>query len=168
MTLPLVKKSSKRMGNPAFVKGHKSPSKGRPKGRYSDMTMNFIKLKKIASTRSEEAFEILWEAMKRDEPWAHQIYFRELYSLPKGMDEKRVVITNKETSLDGQIEVLVSTLPEFDEITHDESLNRLKVLNAVKGNEVLSEQTEEIKETRESLLEKVDLIQQIRDLKDKI
>jgi hypothetical protein len=166
MNLPLKKVKNKK-GNPAFVKGH-TLATGRPKGRYNDMTLNFMKLKNIASNKAEEAFEILWDAMKRDEPWAHQIYFKELYSLPKHVDEKRVIITNKETSIDGQIEVLTSILPEFDEVTHDESLDRLKVLNAVKGNEVLNEQTEEIRETRESLLEKVELIQQIRDLKEKI
>lgn len=158
----------KKAGNPNFVKGHKPPSKGRPKGGYSEATLSFIKLRDIASTRAEEALDMLWESMKKGEAWAHQIYFKELYSLPKHVDEKRVMITNKETSIDGQIEVLTSILPEFDEVTHDESLDRLKVLNAVKGNEVLNEQTEEIRETRESLLEKVELIQQIRDLKEKI
>ena len=77
-----------------------------------------------------------------------------------------IVIEDKETSVDGQIKVLTEILPSFDEITHDESLKRLKVLNDVKGNEVLTKQTAEIIETRESLLEKVELIQRIRDMKD--
>jgi hypothetical protein len=167
MTL-LVTKKKKPKGNPNFVKGHKTPSNGRPKGRYNDITLGFIQLKKMASTRVEEAFGMLWSAMEKGESWAHQIYFKELYTLPKDVDEKKVLITNKETTIDGQIEVLTSILPEFDEVTHDESLNRLKVLNSVKGNEVMAEQTEEIRETRESLLEKVNLIQKMRDMTEKI
>ena len=167
MTLPLPT-PKKRLGNPNFVKGHKEKKGGRPKGRYSDVTLGFLKLRQIAAIKAEEAFRMLWASMQRGEPWAHQVYFKHLYTLPKDIDEKRIVITNKETSINGQIEVLTSLLPEFDEVTHDESLNRLKVLNAVKSNEVLNEQAEEIRETRESLLEKIELIQEIRDLKEKV
>lgn len=158
----------KGAGNPNFVKGHKPPSKGRPKGGYSKATLSFIKLRDIASTRAEEALGMLWDAMKKGESWAYQIYFKELYTIPKDLDLKKVVITDKNPTVDGQIEVLTSILPEFDEVTHDDSLNRLKVLNAVKGNDVLTEQVEEIRETRESLREKIELIQEIRELKDKI
>lgn len=158
----------KKAGNPSFVKGHKPPSKGRPKGSYSSATLSFLKLRDIASTRAEEALNMLWQAMEKGESWAYQIYFKELYTIPKDVDMKKVVITDKNPTVDGQIEVLTGILPEFDEVTHDESLNRLKVLNAVKGNNVLNEQVEEIRETRESLLEKIDLIQEIRDLKEKV
>lgn len=158
----------KKAGNPSFVKGHKPPSKGRPKGSYSMATLSFLKLRDIASSKAEEALGMLWEAMKNGESWAYQIYFKELYTIPKDIDMKKVIITDKNPTVDGQIEVLTGILPEFDEVTHDESLNRLKVLSAVKGNDVLSQQTEEIRETRESLREKIELIQEIRDLKDKI
>jgi hypothetical protein len=158
----------KPVGNPNFVKGYTGATGGRPKGRYSDITLSFMKLKKIASTRAEEAFGMLWSAMERGESWAYQIYFKELYTLPRNIDEKTVTITDKDTSLDGQIGVLTSILPEFDEVTHDESLSRLKVLTAVKGNDVMVKQNDEIRETRETLLEKVELIQQIRDLKEKV
>lgn len=164
----LQQKVKRKAGNPNFVLGHKAPSKGRPKGRYSETTLSFIKLRDIASTRAEDALEMLWEAMKKGESWAYQIYFKELYTIPKDIDIKKVMITDKNPTVDGQIEVLTSILPEFDEVTHDESLNRLKVLSAVKGNDVLSQHTEEIRETRESLREKIELIQEIRDLKDKI
>jgi hypothetical protein len=155
----------KKLGNPNMVKGVSGNPNGRPKGRYSDITLSFMKLKKIASTRVDEAFNMLWSAMERGESWAFQIYYKELYTLPRNIDEKTVTITATDTSLDGQIETLTSILPEFDEVTHDESLNRLKVLNAVKGNDVLVKQNDEIRETRETLLEKVELIQQIRDFK---
>lgn len=158
----------KQVGNPNMIKGVSLNPKGRPKGAYSSTTLSFIKLKDIASTRVEEAFNMLWAAMERGEAWAHQIYFKELYTLPRNIDEKKIVIEDKEVSVDGQIKALTEILPSFDEITHDESLKRLKVLNDVKGNEVLTKQTEEIKETRESLLEKVELIQRIRDMKDDI
>lgn len=158
----------KKVGNPNFVKGHKPPSKGRPKGGYSKATLSFIKLRNIASTRAEEALDMLWEAMKKGESWAYQIYFKELYTIPKDFDMKKVVITDKDPTVDGQIDVLTSLLPEFDEVTHDESLNRLKVLNAVKGNDAMIQQVDEIRETRETLREKIELIQEIRDLKEKI
>lgn len=158
----------KKLGNPNMVKGVSGNPNGRPKGRYSDITLSFMKLKKIASTRAEEAFGMLWSAMERGESWAHQIYFKELYTLPKNIDDKKVIITDKDISLEGQIGVLTSILPEFDEVTHDESLHRLKVLTAVKSNDVLVQQNDEIRETRESLLEKVDLIKQVIELKEKI
>ena len=161
-------KIKKKIGNPNMVKGVSGNPNGRPKGSYNEVTLSFMKLKKIASTKAEEAFGMLWDAMKNGESWAHQIYFKELYSLPRHLDEKRVIITDKETSVEGQIEVLTSILPEFDEVTHDESLNRLKVLNAVKGNDIQAQQNEEIRESRETLLEKVELIQKIRDGSEKI
>ena len=161
-------KIKKKAGNPNFVKGHKAPSKGRPKGSYSSATLSFLKLRDMASTRADEALDMLWQAMEKGESWAYQIYFKELYTIPKDIDMKKVMITDKNPTVDGQIEVLTGILPEFDEVTHDESLNRLKVLNAVKGNKVLTEQTDEIRETRESLLEKIELIQEIRELKEKI
>jgi hypothetical protein len=160
-------KVKKAVGNPNFVKGYTGGTGGRPKGRYSDITLSFIKLKKIASTRADEAFNMLWSAMERGESWAFQIYYKELYTLPKNIDEKTVIIPDTDKSLDGQIETLTSILPEFDELTHDESLHRLKVLTAVKGNDVLVKQNDEIRESRETLLEKVELIQQIRDLTEK-
>lgn len=164
----IQQKVKRKAGNPNFVRGHKAYSKGRPKGSYSDATLSFLKLREIASTRAEEALAMLWQAMERGESWAYQIYFKELYTIPKDIDMKKVTITDKNPTVDGQIEVLTGILPEFDEVTHDESLNRLKVLNAVKGNNVLNEQVEEIRETRESLLEKIELIQEIRELKEKI
>lgn len=160
-------KVKKKPGNPNMVKGVSGNPNGRPKGAYNEMTLSFMKLKKIASTRADEAFGMLWDAMQRGESWAYQIYFKELYGVPKGIDEKTVIITDTDTSLDGQIEVLTSILPAFDEVTHDESLHRLKVLTAVKGNDVLVKQNDEIRESRETLLEKVELIQQIRDLTEK-
>ena len=164
----IKEKIKKRLGNPNMVKGVSINPHGRPKGGYNEMTLNFIKLKKIASTKVDEAFNMLWSAMERGESWAFQIYYKELFGLPKGIDEKKITITATDTSLDGQIETLTSILPEFDEVTHDESLNRLKVLNAVKGNDVLVKQNDEIRETRETLLEKVELIQRIRDFKEKV
>jgi hypothetical protein len=165
MTILPVKK---RKGNPNMKLGVSGNPNGRPKGSYSQMTLSFMKLKKVAATRADEAFEMLWDAMKNGESWAHQIYFKELYSIPRYLDEKRVTITDTATSVDGQIDALTSILPSFDEVTHDESLNRLKVLNAVKGNDVMIQHNEEIRESRETLLEKVELIQKVIELKKKV
>ncbi len=168
MTVVIRGRVRKKLGNPKLVKGVRLNPNGRPKGAYSATTLSFMKLKDMASTRVDEAFNMLWAAMERGEPWAHQIYFKELYSIPKNIDEKKVTLQDKGTTVDGQIKVLTEILPEFDELTHDESLNRLRVLSSVKSNDVLVKQVEEIKETRESLLEKVELIQRIRDIKEKI
>lgn len=157
----------RKVGNPNYVKGLSGNPNGRPKGKMNPITMKFLKLKEMAAERVDEAFTMLWNAMEKGESWAHQIYFKELYTLPKNFDEKRIVIDSETKDVEGQIKVLSESLSEFDEVTQGETLERLKVLNSIKNNEALNQQNEEIRETRESLLEKVELIQQIVDLKEK-
>ena len=170
MEIEAPRQKMRKGSNPLFQKGMPNPYKGigRPRGKHNAATAKFIELKQMAAEHVGEAFNMLWTAMQRGEPWAHQIYFKELYTLPRNFDDKKVVIEKKEKTIDGQIKILTEVLTEFVEVTHDETLNRLKVLNGIKETNVLGEQTEEIRETRDSLIEKVNLIQKVVDLKKEL
>jgi hypothetical protein len=145
-----------------FQKGHNLAT-GRPRGAYNEATKRFVELKQLAAEKSTEAFKMLWAAMEAGESWAYQIYYKELYAIPKNYNEPTVIIDSTDNSVEGQITAITKALPQFDEITHDESLNRLKALTAVQSNETIDNQTTTIRETRESLMEKIDKIQKVID-----
>jgi len=146
-----------------FQKGEISNPKGKPKGAYNETTKRFIELKQLAANKAEDAFKMLWTAMESGESWAYQIYYKDLYSIPKNYNEPTVIIDSTDNSVKGQIIAITKALPQFDEITHDESLNRLKALTNVQTNESIENQTSTIRETRESLMEKIDKIQKVID-----
>lgn len=145
-----------------FQKGHNLAT-GRPRGAYNEATKRFVELKQLAAEKSTEAFRMLWSAMEAGESWAYQIYYKELYAIPKNYNEPTVIIDSTDNSIKGQITAITKVLPQFDEITHDESLNRLKALTAVQSNETIDNQTTTIRETRESLMEKIEKIQKVID-----
>jgi hypothetical protein len=150
-----------RKGNATWVKGKSGNPNGRPKGKYNENTIAFMSLKTLAAKNAHKAFDLLWRAMEANEGWAHQIYFRELYALPRDYDDKKVQIEDKTTDIDGQIKVLTDILPEFDEVTHHDSLNRLKVLTTIKTNEQIVDQVSQIRDSREDLLAKVDKVSKV-------
>jgi hypothetical protein len=146
-----------------FQKGQSGNPAGKKKGTYNEATKRFIEVKHLAAEKSTEAFKMLWSAMEAGESWAYQIYYKELYAIPKNYNEPTVIIDSTDNSVEGQITAITKALPQFDEITHDESLNRLKALTAVQSNESVDNQTSTIRETRESLMEKIDKIQKVID-----
>lgn len=134
---------------------------------YSETTRKFIVIKKVAAEHAGKAFKMIWDAMEDGQPWAFQIYFKELFKLPKNFGEKTVILETAEKTVEGQIKVITEALPSFDEVTHEDALDRLKVLNAVKGNQPQEIIIDDVRESKESLQEKVEMIQTILEYKNK-
>lgn len=155
-------------GKGRWIKGNRANPKGRLKGQYPISTQKFMAVKEIAAQHADKAFKMVWDAMEAKESWAFQIYFKELFHIPRNYGEKTVILEKEERTIDGQIKVITEALPEFDEVTQAESLERLKVLNSIKNPELNLIQVEEVRESKESLREKVELIQQIMEFKDKV
>lgn len=151
--------------NGKFKKGYSGNPRGLIKGTYPKVTQEFIKLKEMAADYGPKALDMLKQAMEDNKSWAYDIYFKELFHVPKNYGEKTVILEKTERSLEGQIKVLTETLPEFDEVTHTEHLERLKVLNGVKNGVAIEVIATPIRESTESLKEKVEMIQKIIEFK---
>lgn len=150
-----------------FQKGICPNPNGRPKGSLNVYTKEYNRIKGLAAEKYEEAFRILWEAVKANESWAHQLFFKEL--VPKNYKYQTVFIKklmDKDKNMEGAINVRMDALAEFDEVTQPELLDQLKVLNSLKVTDKLVEQ-EVIRESRESLIEKVQLIEKIMEFEEK-
>ena len=69
-----------------------------------------------------------------------------MVSIPKEWMNETIVITQKEGV--GRLEALTQALPQFDELTHEEALNEVKVLKSI-------EQKEEETKPKENVFEKL-------------
>lgn len=144
-----------------FKPGISGNPNGRPKGALGDKTKEYNKIKRLAAESYGKMFAVLLEKGLAGESWAHQLFYKEF--LPKKAREDTVFVDGTDDSVEGQIKALTKALSHFEELTHEDALNRLKILAGVKDTENLSEQTNTIRETRESLTEKIDMIQKIID-----
>lgn len=160
--------SSKRDGRGRFLKGKSGNPVGRVKGQYPESTKKFMAVKEIAAKHADRAFKMVWDAMENKEAWAFQIYFKELFHLPKNYGQKTVILEKEERSVDGQIKVITEALPEFDEVTQSESLERLKVLNSLKHTDKVELENETLIESTEALKERVVLLKTLMESKDKV
>lgn len=148
-----------------FQKGNDC-GKGRPKGSLNNTTKNTFQLKKLASERYEEAFSMLWEAMKEKEAWAYNLYFKEL--VPKKVYGDTIFIERSNNTNKDRLSSIIGQLGEFEELTHEEALNEIKVLGGLKLGgglqsedqntnicELLSDQELEILKNKAKVLEGV-------------
>ncbi len=135
-------------GNPA----------GRPKGTLNERTKRYARIKAMACEDYEKAYNLLWEAVEAKEGWAHQLFFKDL--LPKKFNQPTVFIEYEDDKLDGQITSLRKGLAQFTEHTEDSLIAALKVLGSIKINDNMDTQIAP-RETRESLIEKIELIGKI-------
>lgn len=146
-----------------YIKGVSGNPKGRPAGKYSAATVKFMKMKVIAADNADKAFKLLWGAMVEGHSWAFQIYFKDLYSVPKNFGELTIKLDNTDRTIDGQLKVLSESLPDFEDVTYSEHMERFKMLHHFKSSGLIEKQLEEVKESKASLQEKVALIQKIVD-----
>ena len=96
--------------------------------------------------------------MLAGEAWAYQLYFKEIYCIPKKykQDTAKILPLSLEKSgdINERIKVFIEALNQFEDYTYDDIMLAIKNLNAVKTNEIVTAQNN-ILENRESLMEKV-------------
>ncbi len=145
-------------------KGQSANPAGKPKGAYSYATCKFMELKEKASLKGEDAFKLLWKAMEDQKPWAFDIYWNKLYSVPKDFDEAKIRLGNNDGTIDGQIAAITAAMPQLDELTPDHTIDRLKCLMELKnGATAVATNIMAQKETRDSLMEKISMISKVID-----
>ncbi len=150
-----------------FEKGNKI-SKGRPKGAYSLLRRRLIELRELAANDAREAYNILWTDLKAGDPLAKQIYFKDLVSVPKEwLCEINTADIPKEIKnvedINKCLLAIAEKLANADTMSNDEAHSLVKTLNSIKISENMTDQTNTIRETRESLMEKIDKIQKVID-----
>ena len=110
----------------SFTKG----VRGRKKGCKNKITNNWSELKKLASEDCNEAYEWLKRRMKLGEGWAFQIFFNKL--MPKVVQENTILVRNDITNPDDRILYLADKLCNFQELTREEIINEISLLNQLK------------------------------------
>lgn len=160
--MDLIKHKNKK-NQTSFLPGVSGNPNGRPKGAPNQVTLEYRKVKKLAAENYEKMFNVLLERGLNGESWAQQLYYKEF--IPKKAKEDYVLVNNTDKSVSGQMRALTEALSEFEQVTHDEALDRLKALTAVTLTENLPDINDGIRETRDSLLAKVDKLEYLIDLK---
>lgn len=159
---------NKKVNPSHFKPGVVTNPNGRPKGSMNELKKRSLELRKLASHDVDKAYKIIWEAFEAKEPWAHQIYFKEL--VPFNKEWLSEIYTNdipKELKSIEDINKCMTAIAEklanVDTMSNDEAHSLVKTLNSIKLSENMTEQTSTIRETRESLMEKIDKIQKVID-----
>lgn len=160
---PLIRSKQKPPKLSLFQPGVSGNPNGKPKGTLNKTTEAYIKVRKLAADNYERMFNVLLQKGMAGESWAQQLYYKEF--IPKKAKEDIVIINPVDKSVKGQIVALTNALSEFEEITHGEALDRLKTLAAVKLTDTIDDHNNEVKESRDSLMEKVDKLEYFIDLK---
>lgn len=153
-----------------FQKGH-NLSKGRPKGCYNEHKKKFLEIQKLAADDAKAVYNEVRQKMREGESWAYQIYYKELYSLPKRFREETIKIdtipVEQLSNINAYINAVTKGLVQFDELTHEEALATLKTLASIKINETLVETAATERQSREELMEKINAIQKVIDYEEK-
>ena len=148
----------------SFQKGQSGNHKGRPPGTYSEHKKKFIEIQKLAANDAQAAYQEIRVKMKEGEAWAYQIYFKEL--VPKKFYQTTTLVEFKEG--ESRLETLIKALSDFEELTHEEILNEIKVLN-IKQSEldlIINRKAEQDRE--EGLMAKVYAINRAIDYQENL
>ena len=108
----------------SFKKGQSGNSAGRPKGTVSEYRKKFMEIAKLGADDAQEIYKELRERMKKGEPWAYQLYVKDI--IPKKSFEPTTLIKMEEGG--NRLEALMVGLCNFVELTHGETLEEIKVL----------------------------------------
>lgn len=147
----------------AYKKGQSGNPTGKPKGALNKNTINFTKIRHLASDKYEDAFNLLWDAMVNMEGWAYQIFFKEL--VPRKIYQPITLIETKEG--ESRVESLIKSLSQFTQLTHDEVLSEIKVLNAKNDEIDLAEMQKRERESEEQLMDKMYTIRKVLEHEEK-
>lgn len=116
-----------KASNTKFKKGQIPNPKGRPKGAMSEYRKKFMEMGRLAANDAKDVYEEIRACMKAGESWAYQLYVKDL--IPKKSFEPTVLIKQEEGET--RPEAIINALPQFEELTHSEALEELKVLKSI-------------------------------------
>jgi hypothetical protein len=148
-----------------FKKGVCTNPNGRTKGSMNETTKKYMRIRNLAAEKYQEAFRILWECVEAKEAWAHQLFFKEL--VPKTLRQESIILDSVDRSIKGQIVTLTEGLAEFDHVTQDDMMERLKTLAAVKLSDQIDDNDTVVRSNRAALMDKVDRLEHFIELKKK-
>lgn len=129
--------------NGRFQKGTCPNPNGRPKGIMNSTRSKFLALRKMATEDAPMMYEKLKEAVDAGESWAMQLYFKELISFPKNLDQPVTNISvpkEKANNSDEYIVAFLKGLSQFEEFTQEEILDVLKTLSNLKISENIAKE----------------------------
>ena len=126
----------------AYKKGQSGNPTGKPKGALNKNTINFTKIRHLASDK--------YEAMVNMEGWAYQIFFKEL--VPRKIYQPITLIETKEG--ESRTESLIKSLSQFTQLTHEEVLSEIKALSSKNDEADLAMKQKIERETEEQLMAK--------------
>lgn len=119
----------------SFQKGQVANPKGRAKGSISEHRRKFAEIAKLAANDAKDVYKELRECMKAGESWAYQLYVKDL--IPKKSFEPTVLVKMEEG--ESRVEAITNALPQFEELTHSEALEEIKVLKSIELEEKKNE-----------------------------
>jgi hypothetical protein len=125
----------------SFKKGQVANPKGKAKGTFSEHKKKFIEIQKLAANDASEIYQKLKEHIEAGESWAYQIYWKELYMVPKNHNEETIEVKlPEEISKQGTEEYLktfIESLSRFESFTKDEINSIIKTLSNAKLAEAM-------------------------------
>jgi hypothetical protein len=128
----------------SFKKGQIGNPKGKPKGTFSEHKKRFIEIQKLAANDAPKMYELLQNAITAGESWAYQIYWKELYVLPKNYNEETIEVKLPEEisklGIDDYLKNFIEGLAKFEYYTKEEVNSIIKTL----GNAKLAESIKNI------------------------
>ena len=111
----------------SFKKGQSGNPNGRTKGSTSEYRRKFAEIAKLAANDAKDVYEEIRACMKAGESWAYQLYVKDL--IPKKSFEPTVLVKMEEGET--RVEAITNALPQFEELTHSEALEEIKVLKSM-------------------------------------
>jgi hypothetical protein len=148
----------------SFSKGQQGNPKGRPLGKYSERKKKFIEIQKLAANDVQAVYKEIRAKMKEGEAWAYQLYVKDF--MPKKAFDHSTLVKVEEG--ESRLEALIKGLSNFEELTHEEILNEIKVLN-IKQSELDSFIDKRAEQDREEgIMTKVYAIGRAIDYQEKL
>jgi len=151
---------AKGKGRKLIEKGQVLNPNGRPKGSMNEASKSFMAMRSLAAQDYNMAYQILRDRLQAGEPWAHQLFFKEL--VPKKYKQETIIIEPADDTLEGQIAALRKGLTMFKEYTEEGLINALKSLSSIKLNETIAEHSS-TRMSREEMMEQINMIQKVID-----